>query len=698
MASIGGHGTGGNTGNGTPTTSLGPRTTATSTHVPVMHLATSLPAATGDVPQVINMTSPADQRDQADEIFAFLSTPNPVLSRLNEGHKIYVAVVNVPRSSLVKVVYGMGFGTSPIGLAVSPVDGKLLFLHGDGNNEVGPPQVLCLPSTMTEKNQVATMTDIQFSTQLTSKGSGYTYPLLPRAAVTTTEELLQLAPIPAYLVYDGFENDLDAAVVLERVLSVNPVETDSIKHLKSFLRACLSAHNSPDIKPYVVSTEFSATATVPARQWAKQTFAKLFPTLVPSTTQTAANNTTTPDIAALIAAISAAQRSPPAAATAGTSTSKNDEKIISAGELAALLRMCGKASTGKFQDLPGWLQECNDKGNSESYKHILVQKFIMANSFFDDAEVPLTMQIIKMFVKRAWTGKDGNITRPTLLHAMEGLTPFAMQDLNEDEVAILNDESDLLDRASQVSVAELRGQQNKLKVSIPAEADDFMLMLKRFTNLLYAAFSETYPLFKAMVEIIRALKEFSREARKKMTSATKGSILWIVLLQARQFSLGEVNLLCEFTTMHEDLRAKRASILHSEMPHELLKNSSEHPERKKRNTPSPTHSMDGDKSKKTKTVANPNNWNPKLKAALEAPLKAAGNPSFTKVMNYCKKDAYSIFPKGSPVCVPNAFFGTCYHVDKCTKKHTQASDAQVQPILTLLDKFIKAPAKLKSGQ
>lgn len=86
-------------------------------------------------------------------------------------------------------------------------------------------------------------------------------------------------------------------------------------------------------------------------------------------------------------------------------------------------------------------------------------------------------------------------------------------------------------------------------------------------------FSETCPLLKALKELIHALREYSREARKCMMLSTKGSIIWIVLLQSRQFSLGEVNLLRAFITIHEDLRAKRAAILHSEMPSELLANS-----------------------------------------------------------------------------------------------------------------------------
>ena len=58
-----------------------------------------------------------------------------------------------------------------------------------------------------------------------------------------------------------------------------------------------------------------------------------------------------------------------------------------------------------------------------------------------------------------------------------------------------------------------------------------------------------------------------------MTVGTKGSILWIILLQSRHFALGELDVLCKFLTMHNDLQAKRAVIQHGECPAELLTNS-----------------------------------------------------------------------------------------------------------------------------
>ena len=91
-------------------------------------------------------------------------------------------------------------------------------------------------------------------------------------------------------------------------------------------------------------------------------------------------------------------------------------------------------------------------------------------------------------MNRSWTGKDGKINRPSLVHAMDGLSPFTVLELNKDEVALLNNEQDLLNTSSLVSVEDLRLQQRTLNIFIPLEADDLMLMLKRYGNLLFDVF------------------------------------------------------------------------------------------------------------------------------------------------------------------------------------------------------------------
>ena len=88
---------------------------------------------------------------------------------------------------------------------------------------------------------------------------------------------------------------------------------------------------------------------------------------------------------------------------------------------------------------------------------MIVQKYIMENTSFEDADVPMTSQLFKMIMKQSWTVKDGNINFPSLVHTTDGLSPFTMLDLNEDEVALLNDEQDF-NTDSLVGVEYLRLQ------------------------------------------------------------------------------------------------------------------------------------------------------------------------------------------------------------------------------------------------
>ena len=66
------------------------------------------------------------------------------------------------------------------------------------------------------------------------------------------------------------------------------------------------------------------------------------------------------------------------------------------------------------------------KNATDQYRQTIIRKRIMNHSYYDDAEVPLTESFLKVVQRRAWFGKDGNVSRPSLLHAMEGLSPFLM--------------------------------------------------------------------------------------------------------------------------------------------------------------------------------------------------------------------------------------------------------------------------------
>ena len=137
---------------------------------------------------------------------------------------------------------------------------------------------------------------------------------------------------------------------------------------------------------------------------------------------------------------------------------------MSTHELADTLTMCGQARTASKGDLPQYLQDCMVKNTTDAYRHTIIRKWIATTIYYEDAEVPLTEPLLKMVHKRACVGKDGNVTRPSLLHAMEGLSPFMMLDLSEDEVATINNKADLIQRASLVSVQYLRGLKRHMKI------------------------------------------------------------------------------------------------------------------------------------------------------------------------------------------------------------------------------------------
>ena len=156
---------------------------------------------------------------------------------------------------------------------------------------------------------------------------------------------MQLAPIPPYGVYDGMEQEIDAALVLERVLSTSDTSASYFDHLTAFLRACITLHNSGDNNPYLMSSDLSNVPSLPARQWAKDRFQKCFPALT-------APVSIIPTVATLPEAESAATistigKSQPTA-TVADPESADKAKGISKCKLSTTLLMCGKPMGGKL--------------------------------------------------------------------------------------------------------------------------------------------------------------------------------------------------------------------------------------------------------------------------------------------------------------------------------------------------------------
>jgi len=132
-----------------------------------------------------------------------------------------------------------------------------------------------------------------------------------------------------------------------------------------------------------------------------------------------------------------------------------------------------------------------------------------------------------MIKKRDWVGGD-NSKRPLFGNAMKGLSLFSMLDLSKDEVLDLMAIDAALELASTTTVADYKPK-SSFYAKVPESVEDFIVMIKRFANLLFALFGGACPLFLHIVNIVENILQLSKSARDMMTQSTKAAILWIIL-------------------------------------------------------------------------------------------------------------------------------------------------------------------------
>jgi hypothetical protein len=665
-------------------------------HIPVIYDGT-LPGADSAVATQLVQADIAQHRQHAIDLYQFLATDDKQLLQLNIDDIPRTCIIGLPNSSKVRLIHCMGIGVSPIG-AISEIDSQVLCLTGDGGTDIGAPTPLTFPPTIFNKQEVLAMTQNQFNTAITTQGPTYTWPLLPRIRAheaNTTVTVMQIAPVPSFLVMDGINTDIDAAALIERVLSLDNRDGEMYEHLLSFLLACLTGHNVGDLCPRISQDLLLRPATATARRWAHSKFQRTYPTLMPSTPPAREAAPINADVAAILAHLTAQNhRAPPAEEEKKDNGEDDTRSNMSQLELDTTLQMCGLPVGANPALLPEWFSRCSAKHMTDNFRTTILRKQITNNYRYEDAEVPLTNTILKMAVKRNWMGKEGNIDCPSLVNAGNGLSPFIVVDKTEDEVAEENYDDDAINNASTVTPAELLAQHRQSRATVPETSDKFLLMLKRYANLLYALFGADCPLFRCIVQVITAFKAFSRNARDKMSQITRASILWVILKQSRRFAMGEVDVILEFQGMHEHLAHKMLGFNHAETPSKLLQLEDTPADEKRKISPTPKLNEPPPKRPK---LNNPNTWHSKLRAALDPAIKKGRNPGFLQVMKYCDQNLVDIFKMFGKKCAPNCFFGTCSRGNECPRDHSLPSDTEVEKILTITKKFQDEPTGITKG-
>ena len=143
------------------------------------------------------------------QLYTFLNQENADLSILNNpaNHQT-ICIVNIPDISTVCNVHSLGFGINLIG-EVSPIASHVLILTGDGSTAT-PPQILTLPKEIADPIDIHIPSKAEFNTKVltTSRFPLFRNTDLPEMVITP-----KIITIVTFLVYDDFNEDLDAVVV-----------------------------------------------------------------------------------------------------------------------------------------------------------------------------------------------------------------------------------------------------------------------------------------------------------------------------------------------------------------------------------------------------------------------------------------------------------------------------------------------------
>ena len=631
---------------------------------------------------------PARGYEAADSLLRFLADPDRNLLELNGDKTLYAGITIVGEK--LKVLYGFGYGTAPLG-QTSPIHRKLLAMVGEGER----PTALALDPAVSTAEEVIAFTEAKLLRKLTVAGRNFV--ALARAHEADPKvRIMKFAPIPAHLVLDGFEAELCPVDVYERLMAVTEVSA-AVVHAQNYLRAAMITHRQADIKPSMDLLTFVPPPPAGAAAWAGNRIQELIPRVhppAPVNPGVAQQGIPINQLQQLMEMFRQQHQPQPQQGGNGAQDQEEEKKEgtttgLATFELEQTLTMCG-LEPDEERFLPAWINKIQDKKLSDHSKSLLIDQALNSNTRFSDAEVQCTPELIKMIKTRDWMGGDNK--RPLYAKAMKGLSPFAMLDLTEDEVANRMLADEVLNAATHTTAADYKSK-SRIVATVPKEADEFLVMHKRYANLLFGLFGGSCPMFRHMVNIVENITSLSKSARDNMTQKSKSTMLWIILIQSREFARGSGCVVAEFRELIHALSVKRAEITHLELPAQLLMTDAT---KRKTDTAAPDATTRDESGKRPKVGKTTGAFNPILKPLVDA-WAANGKPSLNMICKHC-----SVYPNrvtgDTANCRSHFALGHCSYGEICNKAHKVASDERATALLELLGKYVKAPEKLVPSQ
>jgi hypothetical protein len=693
----------------------------TETQFQSIHWDGNMPDAQGPIAKIFNAVPKPDQIKHCEKMTQFLLNQTDLVT-LNLDTTLVPFIIAVPGNTRkVRVVFGVGSGFGLNGINENPLQNTVLALHGEHEHNVTIPTVHALPSDTLALLEFNIPTDKDYNTdrlKIANDTPNNKHHWFKHKDLRNECSMPLAIPIPAFIILDAFDKDIDSVIIFERIMSLPEDDKlpDATKtFILNFLKATVVKSTVTENNVKLQDSLFYSQPTPLANKWKSIRLKQLLPTLInppaadPNTTAAGAAQPLALN-AELIATIIRAARGDARNEQVGEEEAKENEDNaatdtndgtlgLSESAFAKLLTMCGVAQ-GCPDEVPPLWTTLAEKGATKVDKESEVRKTLAKAIRWKEAKVKPLTTLISMIAKRQF---EGDLTVSTLASATKGLTPFAVPCMTQSEVDNINEYEQALAQATATTMSDVKA--NKIKASAPGTHAGLLKVVRRFGNLVFAIFSEDSPLFIQIDGIVEDLENFEDTAQANMSKQSIASILWILHLQSRHFAAGLMTgdqaILAEFQHMRNSIRMK-LPIQHGDVPRELYvqptSTQNKRPNDRFFNDDGakdndPKRPRNGNSS--TEFVSRDDIYHPKIKAALDPIYTMLRHKPLIRTM--CTKAGINqsqLFPNSdNKLCIKAQIQGRCFA--NCKLKHEKVSDADAEIALKALKKVIDKPELLK---
>ena len=192
-------------------------------------------------------------------------------------------------------------------------------------------------------------------------------------------------------------------------------------------------------------------------------------------------------------------------------------------EIDLHLKLC-RLNVGGEATLPPFLCRLTGKHVSEIIRDQIITSQVRNTEYYDGHHVPLPTTLLKTTKKRKYISEDPDITYCT---AQKGLTLLVVVLLDEGGILSINELHEYITSAFLTSPEDIK-KLSKLTSKLPKSMEIFTEQLKVFTNLLYAPFTASCPLFLNINKIICSLMYYEPKAGALIKRQQRAAIEWII--------------------------------------------------------------------------------------------------------------------------------------------------------------------------